>query len=465
MVGRTLSHFRIVSRIGEGGMGVVYKAEDKNLHRPVALKVLQPDAVGNEERRLRFLREARAAAALTHPNIATIYEVDEAEGIVFIAMEYVEGKTLRSAIAGKPLPIREALRIGVEVAEGLARAHQARVIHRDLKPENAMVTADGHVKILDFGLAKLLETRDDLKTVERSQLDTISREMTDLGRILGTPAYMSPEQARGQAVDSRSDIFAFGIVLYEMVTGTVPFQGPTPMDTLSAILKKTAVPATQLNGDVPPELERILGKCLEKDPSERYQDTRDLVVDLRRLKRDTESQPLARPEEAGPAVAPSARLRRWWRLLLASGAMVVLAGMVALAWRLWPSAPQAPPELKQRPLTANPSENPVSTAALSPDGRMLAYLDGDGVYMRMVDTGETQPVALPEEFRKRIEALNWFPDGTRLLAMTDDSEGATNGMWTFSLLGGNPRRLRDDAGIPGLGGGLSRRHAHCVSPW
>src|SRR5438093_444315 len=314
MIGRTLSHFRIVARLGEGGMGVVYKAEDERLHRPVALKVLPSGVVADEERQLRFLREARAAALLNHPNIATVHEVDEADGVVFIAMEYIEGKTLRSLVTGPPQAVREILRIAIEIAEGLAKAHQARIVHRDLKPENVMLTPEGHVKILDFGLAKLLMREDapvghagESATVsmEARRLETLSGEMTQQGRILGTAAYMSPEQARGQAVDSRSDLFSFGIVLYEMVTGRVPFHGQTPMDTLGAILTSPAVPPSQLGADVPPELERILGKCLEKDPAERYQDTRDLVVDLKRLKRDTESQPMARPSTA-PLAVPSA---------------------------------------------------------------------------------------------------------------------------------------------------------------
>jgi serine/threonine protein kinase len=213
VTGRKLSHFRILDRIGEGGMGVVYRAEDENLHRAVALKVLPPEAVANEERRLRFLREARAAASVTHPNIATIHEVDEADGVVFIAMELIEGKTLRELISGKPLPLKDALRLGIEIGEGLARAHQGRVVHRDLKPDNVMVASDGHVKILDFGLAKLLEA-DGHAPTEQSRLETISGEMTERGRVMGTVSYMSPEQARGQTIDSRSDLFAFGVVLY-----------------------------------------------------------------------------------------------------------------------------------------------------------------------------------------------------------------------------------------------------------
>ncbi|MBI4161798.1 MAG: serine/threonine protein kinase, partial [Acidobacteria bacterium] len=271
MIGKRLSHFRILAKIGEGGMGVVYKAEDLRLRRAVALKILPGEALADGERRVRFLREARAAAAVTHPNIATIHEVDEAEGILFIAMEHIEGKTLRSLIRGNPLPVREALRIAVEIAEGLTRAHQARVIHRDLKPGNIMVTDDGHVKVLDFGLAKLLEGEDPSSS-ERSRLGTISGERTREGTVLGTPSYMSPEQSRGQSVDGRSDLFAFGIVLYEMVTGRAPFEGPSPMDTVTAILHEAPVPASEVNGEVPPELDRILGKCLEKNPADRYQD-------------------------------------------------------------------------------------------------------------------------------------------------------------------------------------------------
>ena len=332
MIGRTLSHFRIVAKIGEGGMGVVYRAEDEKLRRPVALKVLPPDRVGNEERRLRFLREARAAAAVTHPNIATIYEVGEAEGVVFIAMELVEGKSLRALIAGRPLPLKEAVRIAVEIAEGLARAHQSHVIHRDLKPENIVVGTDGRVKILDFGLAKLLEEPAP-HDMDRSRLPTISVELTREGKILGTAAYMSPEQARGEAVDARSDLFSFGIVLYEMVTGRAPFQGRTSTDVLSAILRDQPVPAAQLNPEAPVELVRIIGECLEKDPQDRCQHADQLAVDLRRLKRATDSG-------VRPATTPAPGRRRW--PVVAGSALALLLGVgLALLW--WMVRPGAPP--------------------------------------------------------------------------------------------------------------------------
>ena len=315
MIGTTLSHFRILANLGEGGMGVVYRAEDEKLRRPVALKVLPPDLVANEERRLRFLREARAAAAVTHPNIATIYEVGEAPdptghgpGIVFIAMELVEGKTLRELIGGRALPLKEAVRLACEVAEGLAQAHQAQVVHRDLKPDNVVVTAAGHPKILDFGLAKLLQEPGEERQADLSRLATISGEMTREGKIFGTAAYMSPEQARGRAVDARSDLFSFGTMLYEMVTGTAPFQGPTATDVMSAVIRDQPAPASQSNPSVSPDLERIIGKSLEKEADLRYQTARDLVADLKRLLRESaeDSSTTARAgrEQASIVVLP-----------------------------------------------------------------------------------------------------------------------------------------------------------------
>jgi serine/threonine-protein kinase len=350
MIGTTLSHFRILAKIGEGGMGVVYRAEDEKLRRPVALKVLPPDLVGNEERRLRFLREARAAAAVSHPNIATIYEVGEAAdetgrgpGVVFIAMELVEGKTLREVIGGRAMPMKDALRIAAEMADALAEAHKAGVIHRDLKPDNVIVGASGRAKILDFGLAKLLEERGGAGAgggpgrgagggpdAAASRLETISGEMTQAGKILGTASYMSPEQTRGQVVDARSDIFSFGTTLYEMVTGSAPFQGPTATDMLSAIIRDQPSPASRANPSVCPELERIIGQCLEKDPQDRYQHTDQLAVDLRKLRRQTDSGAQAArapsgPETAGGAAPPRARLT--WM----SGAAILAAGLLGIA--------------------------------------------------------------------------------------------------------------------------------------
>lgn len=338
MIGRTLSHFKILAKIGEGGMGVVYRAEDEKLRRPVALKVLPPDLVANEERRLRFLREARTAAAINHPNIAHVYEVDEADGVVFIAMELVEGKTLREVMGGKPMSIKDTLRIATEMSEGLAKAHQAHVIHRDLKPENVIVTAEGHVKILDFGLAKLLHEHSAESATELSKLSTISEELTIQGKIFGTVAYMSPEQARGQTVDARSDLFSFGTTLYEMITGRVPFQGKTATDTLSSITRDEPTPPSQLNDTVPQELDRIVAGCLEKDPQDRYQHTDQLAVDLRKLKRSTDSgvQPVRTPSgPVGVASAPRSAAVRWLKRHpnLAASLGVALVVAAVGTWR------------------------------------------------------------------------------------------------------------------------------------
>jgi tetratricopeptide (TPR) repeat protein/predicted Ser/Thr protein kinase len=328
-----LSHYRLIEKIGEGGMGVVYRAEDTKLRRQVALKVLPPELVGDEERRLRFLREARTAAAVNHPNIAHVYEIDEADGVVFITMELVEGKTLRKQIGGKALPMKDALQIATEMAEALAEAHKARVIHRDLKPDNVIVASSGHAKILDFGLAKLHEDRDDVRRSELSHLETVSGEMTREGKVLGTPAYMSPEQARGKPVDSRSDLFAFGTTLYEMATGSVPFKGKTTTDMLSAIIRDEAIPASQINAEVPPEMERIVGKCLQKDPGERYQHTDELVVDLRHLKRTTDSGVQRIQTPSGPISTQRAPQHRRLGMTVLTGAAAILIA-TGIAWWL-----------------------------------------------------------------------------------------------------------------------------------
>jgi serine/threonine protein kinase len=455
MIGRQLSHFRILDRIGEGGMGVVYRAEDEKLQRVVALKVLPPERLADEERRLRFLREARTAAAVTHPNIAVIHEIDESDGVVFIAMELIEGKTLRAVIGGKPLALREALRLGVEIAGGLSAAHHARVIHRDLKPDNVLVTHDGRVKILDFGLAKLLEERHDPAPGEESKLATISDEMTQAGRVLGTASYMSPEQARGLPVDARSDLFSFGIVLYEMVTGRPPFRGSTSMDTLTAILREHPVPAVQLNPEVPAELERILSKCLEKEPGERYQDGRDLVVDLRKVKRDTESQPLRRAEITTTGAAGGDLRRPGWtrRLMWPAAALVVIGVLFVAVWRLLPRQ-EAKRELIQRQITANTPDNPVNSSDISPAGRHIVYGDRTGFYVRQIDSGETQPLDLPEGFE--VLDVSWSPDPATLLLVARGSQDKSHAFWTFFLLDRTPRKVVDVVSRVTMGGASPR---------
>ncbi len=334
LIGRTLSHYRIRERLGAGGMGVVYRAEDQRLHRPVALKVLPPELVANEERRRSLLREARAGAAVVHPSVAAVYEIGEDQGTIFVAMELVEGETLQERIAGRPLPLHAALGIAIEIADGLAHAHQAHVIHRDLKPANVVIRPDGHVKILDFGLAKLSE-QEKSGASERSRLESLTVEATREGWLLGTPAYMSPEQVRGEPLDARSDLFSFGSTLYEMLTGQAPFRGASPAETLTAILRDEPTPASRLHPELPPRLEVILGRCLAKDPAQRYPGASDLAAELRALASGTAPAAPARPLEVSALSAPGGevrgRPRRAW-LPLAAGAALLLAA--PLVWWL-----------------------------------------------------------------------------------------------------------------------------------
>ena len=314
-------------------MGVVWQALDTKLNRHIALKLLPAELTADPERRRRFVREARTAAAVTHPNIVTIYEIDEVDGVTFIAMELIEGRSLRLVIGDKPMPVSEAVRIATEIAEGLTRAHQDRIVHRDLKPENVIIGSDGRPRILDFGLAKLVEHQQEALRSQLSRDETRTEEMTREGKILGTPAYMSPEQARGEVVDERSDLFSFGVMLYEMVTGRLPFQGQSQIETLAAILHKPAMPASRVNATVPSRLEEILGKLLEKDPKGRYQTSQDLVVDLRRLRRDLEADSAPSYGEI-VHTRPPGRERRS-RARLSAGVLAGAVGIMVLGLAGW----------------------------------------------------------------------------------------------------------------------------------
>ena len=322
-----ISHYRILGKLGEGGMGVVFKAHDERLKREVALKVLKPHFATDSEHRQRFIREARSAACLAHPFIASVYDSDEVEGSLFIVMEYVQGKTLRVLVQDGAGSLRDKLRIASEIAEGIAEAHIHHIIHRDLKPDNVMVASNGHAKILDFGLAKLVETRDEATTKTFSVQEPGSG-LTYEGEILGTPIYMSPEQARGEAVDCRSDLFSFGSTLYEMVSGTAPFQRETRQDTLAAILGEEPAPLSEMRPEAPRELERIIGRCLRKKPEERYNATQDLVVALHDLRQIVETQSSARTRSVRPLPPPpQPRLspaKKWIAVLLAVVFVVVL---------------------------------------------------------------------------------------------------------------------------------------------
>ena len=330
LIGRTLKHYRVESLVGGGGMGVVYLARDTRLGRPVAIKVLRPELVADPDRRTRFLTEARAAAGLTHPAIAQVYDIDEDEGTTFIAMEYVDGRTVSKLIADGELDLLGSVDIAFQISEGLAQAHDAGIIHRDIKSDNIMVTRDGHAKLLDFGLAKLLDPGAALPGAPADPFGrtlTMGPAATLAGVVMGTVNYMSPEQARGQALDARSDIFSLGIVLYQMVTGELPFRGESPIDTMHAVAYLEPKPVTIVRRNLPPQLHRIVARCLRKNRDDRYPDARALAADLKRLKFDLESG-------TRTALSPIDRLMGWFDAFRASipfgnqGLAILLAALL-----------------------------------------------------------------------------------------------------------------------------------------
>ena len=386
MQGENFSHYRILERLGEGGMGVVYKAEDLVLGRVVALKVMNPIALADPSQHQRFLQEARSAAVLHHPNIATVFEASEAEGTAFIAMEYVQGESLKSRLE-RPLSLAEALHIAIEVVTGLAHAHANRVVHRDLKPENILLTADGRAKILDFGLAKIVlgQSADPLLT----QAATVAMGLTMRGEILGTPAYMSPEQARGIDVDFRSDIFSFGAILHEMVTGKRAFAGTTPIDVLSAILHVAPETPSRVDVRLPPQIDRIVGRCLQKDPAARYGDTSELLHDLQSVPGSADTRSVV-GRVAARQVQRAVGKPKPGRIV-AVAAWLLLAVLLAV-WRPWQTGERASPST-----AADGQTSSAATTAAEPGRILVADFTGAGVQPELrVATRELVVAALAQ---------------------------------------------------------------------